>query len=72
MNTNPKTTIVKTPCYNCEDRHACCWDNCERYQEWKAKKEEAKKSDIGDRIAESYLAKKNQKLKNRRENKKLK
>lgn len=27
------------PCKGCEERHACCWSNCEGYAEWKAKRD---------------------------------
>ena len=26
---------MKNPCFNCEDRHPCCWGHCERYANMK-------------------------------------
>lgn len=31
---------MKSPCYNCPDRHQGCHSECEKYKEYRAKNEE--------------------------------
>lgn len=36
------TTMKENSCKDCQDRYIGCHSNCEKYKEWKAKKNEEK------------------------------
>lgn len=48
-------TIFKSPCNNCPDRHTACWDNCDKYKEFRveANKVRAEKEKF---YADEYFA----------------
>ncbi|MBO5967331.1 MAG: hypothetical protein J6S14_02400 [Clostridia bacterium] len=41
---------MKTPCKDCEDRHAACWSGYERYKIWKTEKDAAKNKVAYERL----------------------
>ena len=42
---------MKAPCYGCPDRYPGCHDHCDKYKEWKAKYDEAKKRSEEERYS---------------------
>lgn len=57
---------MRVPCANCEDRHACCHAECERYLTWSKERREARERDYDKRIYERYAIERDKKIKNKR------
>ena len=54
---------MRAPCDRCEDRHAMCHAECERYLTWSEERREARKRDYDSRIAERYALERDKKIK---------
>ncbi len=46
---------MKNSCHNCEERHPCCWGDCERYAEMKEVRNEMQKERKKERDALNFL-----------------
>ena len=62
MNEN-QTVQNKAPCRNCEERHATCHSECERYITWKAAHEQNKHLNARDYEANKLFATKKRRYK---------
>jgi len=45
----------KSPCLNCPDRHPGCHSTCDKYQQFKQKKEEERKNRRVSREYDAYM-----------------
>lgn len=57
---------MKVPCSGCDDRHAGCHAECERYSAWSSERREAKQRDYESRVAERYAIERDKKIKGER------
>ena len=51
--------VGKSPCYKCQERHAGCHAECEKYAEWRAKMTKSSEEHMGaylrDKAADEFL-----------------
>lgn len=55
---------MRVPCGNCEDRHAGCHAECEKYLTWSKERREARERDYDSRLVERYAIERDKKMKN--------
>lgn len=51
------------PCADCQERHDCCWSDCDRYASFKAKLDEYRKKKQAESVMAEFVVNGVQKVK---------